>query len=115
MGRGGAPSVLKQIDPHTFSVNAQHDPVILAFLKPNARSRKLALVLEEAVTLFGQHVACYMVGADYLKSGMTLFDVDGTPTLLCLREGVEVDRLMGEADPDTMDQFLRSCITPVVL
>lgn len=104
--------MVKTIKPQAFDIELQGntDPFLVAFLKRNERFSTQARMLEETEKAFGTRLRCFLFNSDYLDTAMDRFKVKGTPTYLLFEDGQEVDRLIGESDGETMDEFIRNSI-----
>ncbi len=105
---------MKTIEPQAFETELQNgdEPILVAFLKKNERFLEQSRVLERASSVHPK-LHCYMYDVDYLDMGMERFKVKGTPTFLLFAGGKEVDRLIGDSDQDTLDEFIRSAMLSV--
>jgi thioredoxin-like negative regulator of GroEL len=106
--------MVKTIKPQAFEVELHGggQPFLVAFLKRNERFRDQSRVLDEACRPYADSLNCYLYAQDYLDTAMQRFLVKGTPTFLLFSGGREVDRLIGESDPETLDEFIRNSIGP---
>lgn len=104
----GEGRMLKILEPQAFDVELQSSPkpFVVAFLKRNERYRNQSQTLDEVSKHYDGKVRCYLYDADYLDTAMDRFMVKGTPTFLLFAEGREVDRLIGESDQETLDEFI---------
>ena len=104
---------VKTIEPQAIDIELRSGnvPLLVAFLKRNERYSSQLEVLEKACGRHGQALRCYLYDADYLDTATDRFAVKGTPTFLLFQEGREVNRLIGESDGDTLDEFIRDAIT----
>lgn len=104
--------MVKTIEPQAFDVELQssHEPFLVAFLKRNERFREQSKALDGASKDFADKIRCYLYDADYLDTAMERFMVKGTPTFLLFSGGREVDRLIGESDRETLDEFIQNFI-----
>lgn len=104
--------MIKTLEPQAFDVELQGSgkPLLVAFLKRNERFRKQSRILDDASKGYGKRLRCYLYDADYLDTAMERFMVKGTPTYLLFEGGREVDRLIGETDRETLDDFIRNVI-----
>lgn len=103
---------VKKLEPQAFDIELQssQEPFLVAFLKHNERFRDQSNILNETIKRYGDKVHCYLYDEDYLDTAMDRFRVKGTPTFLLFSEGREVDRLMGESDRETLDDFIKNSI-----
>lgn len=104
--------MVKTIEPQAFDIELQGSPSLLlvAFLKRNERFALQAKALERMERSYGDRLRCFLFNADYLDTAMERFQVKGTPTFLLFDHGREVDRLIGESDGETLDEFVRNFI-----
>jgi len=104
----GEALMVKTIEPQAFDFELQssEDPFLVAFLKRNERFASQVEILNKVEKSLGNKVRCYLFDADYLPTAMDRFNVSGTPTFLLFQQGGEVDRLIGESDGETLDDFL---------
>ena len=104
--------MVKTLEPHAFDIELQssHEPFLVAFLKRNERFREQSQALDEASKDYEDKVRCFLYDADYLDTAMDRFMVKGTPTFLLFSDGCEVDRLIGESDRETLDEFIQNSI-----
>lgn len=104
--------MVKTIGPQAFDIelHGSTHPLLVAFLKRNERFGSQTEVLEKAEKEYSDKVRCFLFNADYLDTAMERFKVKGTPTFLLFDQGREVDRLIGESDGDTLDEFIRNSI-----
>lgn len=104
--------MVKTIEPQAFDVELQSssEPFLVAFLKRNERYRSQSKILDATSKIHADKVQCYLYHSDYLDTAMQRFMVKGTPTFLLFNHGREVDRLIGESDKETLDEFIRSCV-----
>ena len=111
-GRGGVVEMVKTIEPHAFDLELQSrsEPFLVAFLKRNEKFSHQSKALDDTSKHFNDTVQCYLYNSDYLDTAMQRFMVKGTPTFLMFSEGREVDRLIGESDSETLDEFIRNSI-----
>ncbi|QJB54988.1 thioredoxin family protein [Pseudodesulfovibrio sp. zrk46] len=100
--------MLKTLEPQDFDVELQsnREPFVVAFLKKNERFRNQSQALDEVSRHYDGKIRCYLYDTDYLDTAMDRFMVKGTPTFLLFSEGKEVDRLIGESDQETLDEFI---------
>ncbi|MBG0791369.1 MAG: thioredoxin family protein [Desulfovibrionaceae bacterium] len=100
------------IGPQTFEIELQGSvfPLLVAFLKRNERYCLQARALERVARTHEGRVRCFLFNPDYLDTAMDRFQVKGTPTFLLLDRGREINRLIGESDGDTLDEFVRTSI-----
>lgn len=105
--------MVKSIEPQAFDMELQssREPFLVAFLKKNERFLNQSRALDKASMDSEGKVRCYMYAVDYLETGMQRFKVKGTPTFLMFANGHEVDRLIGESDRETLDEFIRNALT----
>lgn len=103
---------VKTLEPQEIDLELQcsQEPFLLAFLKRNERFLEQSRILDDAFREYGDKVHCYLFDADYLDTAMDRFLVKGTPTFLLFSEGREVDRLIGESDRETLDDFINNAI-----
>lgn len=111
-GEIGAAQMLKTIGPQTFERELQGGvtPFLVAFLKRNERFKSQSKILDDASKAHADKVQCYLYNSDYLDTAMQRFMVKGTPTFLLFNEGREVDRLIGESDLETLDEFISNSL-----
>ena len=104
---------VKTIEPQAFDIELQSSggPLLVAFLKRNERYSAQVEVLEKACRRTGDDLRCFLYNTDYLDMATERFSVKGTPTFLLFQGGREVNRLIGESDGDTMDDFIDSSLT----
>lgn len=104
--------MVKTIEPQAFDVelHSSQEPFLVAFLKRNERFRDQTKALDNASRDFADKIQCYLFDADYLDTAMQRFMVKGTPTFLLFSHGREVDRLIGDSDRETLDEFIRNSI-----
>ncbi|MDD3311888.1 thioredoxin family protein [Pseudodesulfovibrio sp.] len=104
--------MLKVLEPQAFEVELQSDdvPLLVAFLKRNERFRGQYSALDEASVRFGARLRCFLYDTDYLDMELNRFQVKGTPTFLLFSDGREVDRLIGESDRETLEDFIRDAL-----
>lgn len=104
--------MVKTIEPQAFDVELQssREPFLVAFLKRNERFRSQSQVLDDVSKPYENIIRCYLYDTDYLDTAMNRFMVKGTPTFLLFSDGQEVDRLIGESDRETLDEFIRNSI-----
>lgn len=111
-GLHGARMMVKTIEPQAFDIELQasREPFLVAFLKRNERFRSQSQALDEASKDFQDKVRCFLYDVDYLNTAMDRFRVKGTPTFLFFSDGREVNRLIGESDRETLDEFIQNSI-----
>ncbi|WP_272700362.1 thioredoxin family protein [Desulfovibrio sp. Fe33] len=99
---------VKTIEPQAFDVELQGRgvPLLVAFLKRNERYSGQVGALEATCRQRGGSLRCFLYDEDYLDMATERFSVKGTPTFLLFHEGREVDRLIGESDGDTLNEFI---------
>ncbi|MEF2229564.1 MAG: thioredoxin family protein [Pseudodesulfovibrio sp.] len=104
--------MLKTMEPQAFDVELQSggEPLLVAFLKRNERFRSQYQALDEATGRFSGRLRCFLYDTDYLDVALNRFMVKGTPTFLLFSDGREVDRLIGESDRATLEEFIRSAL-----
>jgi len=104
--------MLKVLEPQAFEVELQSDgaPLLVAFLKHNERFRGQYRALDEASDRFGDRLRCFLYDTDYLDMALNRFLVKGTPTFLLFSDGREVDRLIGESDRETLEDFIHEAL-----
>lgn len=104
--------MVRVIEPQAFDLELQdgRDPFLVAFLKRNERFANQKGVLAEVEKRNNNAVRCYLFDADYLPTAMDRFNVGGTPTFLLFDKGREVDRLIGESDDETLDDFIKHVV-----
>lgn len=104
--------MIKTLEPQSFELELQssEEPFLVAFLRHNERYSSQATALDGASQDFADAMRCYLFDTDYLETAMDRFKVKGTPTFLLFSKGREVDRLMGETDRETLDDFIRNAI-----
>lgn len=104
--------MVKTIEPHAFDVELENsqEPFLVAFLKRNERYQSQSKALDAASRTHGDKLRCYLYDADYLDMAMQRFLVKGTPTYLLFNHGREVNRLIGETDRESLDEFIRASI-----
>lgn len=104
--------MVKTLEPQAFDVELQGsgEPLLVAFLKRNERFPNQTRILDDASRGYGDRLRCYLYDADYLDTAMERFMVKGTPTYLLFEDGREVDRLIGETDRETLDDFIRTVL-----
>ena len=104
--------MVKTLEPQAFDVELQsrREPFLVAFLKRNERFRSQSQALDDASRDYADKVQCYLYDVDYLDTAMDRFMVKGTPTFLLFSNGQEVDRLIGDSDRETLDEFIRNSI-----
>ncbi len=100
--------MVKTIEPQAFDVELQSSsrPFLIAFLKRNEKFLYQSKALDEVLKSYGDKVQGYLYNSDYLDTAMRRFKVKGTPTFLLFSGGDEVDRLIGESDTETLDEFI---------
>ncbi|MFH1915597.1 MAG: thioredoxin family protein [Pseudomonadota bacterium] len=106
--------MVKTIQPQALELELHGGsrPFLVAFLKRNERFREQSRMLNDVASRFAGSLDCHLYSQDYLDTAMQRFQLKGTPTFLLFSEGREVDRLIGESDPETLDEFIRSCLGP---
>lgn len=105
--------MVKTITPQEFDLELHGvQPFLLAFLKRNERFRAQSRALDEAARRHARSLSCYIYSQDYLDTGMQRFVIKGTPTFLLFSGGREVDRLIGDSDPETLDEFICGSLGP---
>jgi len=104
--------MLKTMEPQAFDVELQSggEPLLVAFLKRNDRFRSQYKALDEASGQYSGKLRCFLYDTDYLDVAMNRFRVKGTPTFLLFSKGREVDRLIGESDRATLEDFISSAL-----
>lgn len=112
-GNSGEGRMVKTIEPQAFDVELQSssEPFLVAFLKRNEKFVYQSKALDEASKAYGDKMQCYLYNSDYLDTAMQRFMVKGTPTFLLFSGGHEVDRLIGESDSETLDEFIRNSLS----
>jgi thiol-disulfide isomerase/thioredoxin len=103
---------IKIIEPQAIDMELQSGggPLLVAFLKRNEKYSGQVEVLKTACRTHGQSVRCFLYNADYLDTATERFAVKGTPTFLLFHGGREVNRLIGESDGDTLDEFIDASV-----
>lgn len=103
---------VKTIEPQAIDVEIQDEraPLLVAFLKRNERYPAQVGVLEDACREYGKSLRCFLYNSDYLDTATERFAVQGTPTFLLFSRGREVNRLIGESDRATLDEFVRDAL-----
>lgn len=111
-GPDGDGRMVKTIEPQAFDLELRDSGgfFLVAFLKRNDRYRSQSKMIDDASREHGDALRCYLFDADYLDTAMQRFQVKGTPTYLLFSQGREVDRLIGEPDRETLDEFIRNSI-----
>ncbi|WP_319584346.1 thioredoxin family protein [uncultured Pseudodesulfovibrio sp.] len=104
--------MIKTIEPQAIDIELQNGdgPLLVAFLKRNEKYSGQVAVLESACRTHGESVRCFLYNADYLDTATDRFAVKGTPTFLLFHEGREVNRLIGESDGPTLDEFIDASV-----
>lgn len=104
--------MFKTIEPQAFELEltSSPEPFLVAFLRRNERFRTQTDALDGASEDFADSLRCYLFDADYLDTAMDRYKVKGTPTYLMFSGGQEVDRLIGETDRETLDEFIANAI-----
>lgn len=99
---------IKTIEPQAIDLELHSGgtPLLVAFLKRNERYPAQLRVLETACRTHGGAVRCFLYNSDYLDTATERFAVKGTPTFLLFHGGREVNRLIGESDNATLDEFI---------
>ena len=105
--------MLKTVEPQALDVELQSggEPLLVAFLKRNERFRSQYQALDEASRRFQGKLRCVLYDTDYLDMAVNRFMVKGTPTFLLFSEGREVDRLIGESDRASLEEFMLNAIS----
>jgi len=104
-------TMVEVLEPQRFDVELQGTSLLLlAFLKRNERFRSQTDVLTRACSGFGYPLECFVYDFDYLDTAMERFKIKGTPTFLLFSEGQEVNRLIGETDSESLEEFVRSSL-----
>lgn len=107
----GEAVMVKTMKPQAFDLELHGgQPFLVAFLRRNERFRAQSRALEEASRRHGDILNCYLYSHDYLDNAMQRFMIKGTPTFLIFSDGREVDRLIGDSDPEALDEFIRSSL-----
>lgn len=103
-------NTVKTIEPQAIDVELQDGraPLLVAFLKRNERYSTQVEALEGTCRDYGRGLRCFLYNADYLDTATERFAVQGTPTFLLFSRGREVNRLIGESDRATLDEFVRT-------
>lgn len=104
--------MVKTLGPQAFDVELTSGdaPLLVAFLKRNERFADQAEALERAEMCRSDKVRCFLYNTDYLATAMERFEVKGTPTFLLFDKGQEINRLIGESDGASLDEFIESSI-----
>ncbi|MCJ2165067.1 MULTISPECIES: thioredoxin family protein [unclassified Pseudodesulfovibrio] len=104
--------MIKTIEPQAFDLELQShgEPFLVAFLKRNERFAFQTEIMDTICKSHGNTVRCFLYDSDYLDTAMERFSVEGTPTFLLFSQGREVNRLIGESDDETLDEFIRECL-----
>ena len=103
--------MVKTMKPQAFELELfGGQPFLVAFLRRNERFRAQSRALDEASKQHVKSLRCYLYAQDYLDTAMQRFMIKGTPTFLIFSDGREVDRLIGDSDPETLDEFISSSI-----
>lgn len=102
--------MVKTLGPQAFDIELQGGPLplLVAFLKRNERFAFQMEVLERSEKVHEDKVRFYLFNADYLDTAMERFSIKGTPTFLLFDNGREVDRLIGESDGESLNEFIES-------
>lgn len=96
------------LEPQRFDVELQgSSPFLVAFLKPNERFWNQTNVLNGACSEMGHLLHCFVYDTDYLDTAMERFKVKGTPTFLLFADGREINRLIGETDSESLEEFVQ--------
>ena len=104
--------MVQTIGPQAFEIELQGSvsPLLVAFLKRNERFSFQTKALERVEQTHMGKIRCFLFNPDYLDTAMDRFKVKGTPTFLLLDRGREMNRLIGESDRETLDEFIRTTI-----
>ncbi|NDV19584.1 thioredoxin [Pseudodesulfovibrio sp. JC047] len=96
------------MEPQTVdrTLSQSKKPVFVAFLKRNERFAKQIGIVSEMAMIHRNRVQCFLYDSDYLDTAQDQFSVKGTPTFVLFDKGREVDRLIGESDGETLDDFI---------
>ncbi|EGB14256.1 hypothetical protein DND132_1043 [Pseudodesulfovibrio mercurii] len=104
---------IKIIEPQAIDMELHSggSPLLIAFLKRNEKYSVQLQVLETAHRAHGDTVRFFLYNADYLDTATERFAVKGTPTFLLFHGGREINRLIGESDGATLDEFIGTSVS----
>ena len=99
-----------QVDSENFQrlVLEEPSPVLLAWMRMEADNVRQKKMLAKLSGHYGEGLKVRLVEQGMTESFRERFDIRGTPTYLLFDNGVEKQRLLGEADEPTLVDFIRN-------
>lgn len=95
-----------------FRVKVTHErrPVLMACIYRGYEFEKQMEVLGQLCDTYNDVMKLYYIDEDDRKIFMKTFNISGTPTYILFQNGQEIDRLLGNADVDTLQRFIKKAV-----
>jgi len=102
-----APSI-KLIGVYNFETEIieERKPVFLACVDQNAKFEKQKEVINRISKIYGEALKVCLLEEGFIGTFRDRFNIHGTPTFLIFVEGKEKERILGQADQETLKSFI---------
>ncbi len=103
-----AKKTCKRIRPDNFDAEIVKEPrpVLLSCMLQGEGFREQLAVIESVSERFAHTLKVCLLDDGYIGAFENRLGVRGTPTFLVLKEGIEIDRMLGTASMETLAAFL---------
>jgi 3'-phosphoadenosine 5'-phosphosulfate sulfotransferase (PAPS reductase)/FAD synthetase len=81
-------------------------PILVAYIHFGFNFNKQIQVVKQVSEMLNGKVSIYLLDDTFINSFSARYRIYGSPTFLLLKKGVEIDRLLGEVDENTLFMFL---------
>lgn len=81
-------------------------PVFLACFDRNAKFEKRKEIINSISKLYGEALKVCLLEEEFFGAFKDRFNIHGTPTFFIFLEGKEKDRMLGQADQETLKSFI---------
>ena len=102
-----APRV-KSVGVYNFEAEVirERRPVFLACFDLNTKFEKRKEVINSISKIYGEALKICLLEEEFIGAFKERFNIHGTPTFLIFLEGKEKDRMLGQADQETLKSFI---------
>ena len=102
------PASILLVGPQNFEkeVIQESRPVLLLCTQRDSDFNKQIEVMETVHSAFSEKLKACLLEQDFVELFMKMYDIKGTPTFIMFAGGQEKARLLGQAAPETLRDFV---------
>ncbi len=94
------------LDNFESEVIKEERPILFACIRRDFEFNKQTEVLKSIAKMYGDELKICVLDEDFMVTYREKLEIEGTPTFLIFYEGEEKDRMLGQADMETLMGFL---------